>query len=136
MKRLTYLALTVSITLSLCLMGQDCFATQWAKSYGGSDLGSVESIQQTSDGGYLVVGNTQSFAAGSWDMWILKLDQNGNISWQKTYGESLTQVAEIYLHSIGDAEREAMKIFEQISEKSHTDSHIEQNTTKLLDNLR
>ena len=43
-------------------------------------------VEQTSDGGYVVTGNTQSFGAGGNDIVLLKIDEDGNISWQKTYG--------------------------------------------------
>ena len=55
----------------------------WQKIYGGSNGDSAKSIQQTSDGGYIVTGNTTSFGAGNYDLWVLKLDGNGNVSWQK-----------------------------------------------------
>jgi|GEM_PF-2734671 len=58
----------------------------WQKAYGGSDWDSGSSVQQTADGGYVVAGSTQSFGAGNYDAWILKVDGNGNIVWQKTYG--------------------------------------------------
>jgi uncharacterized delta-60 repeat protein len=61
---------------------------EWQKTYGGSEKDSAWSIQQTSDGGYIVVGTTQSFGAGTDDFWILKLSSIGNIEWQKTYGGS------------------------------------------------
>ncbi len=44
------------------------------------------SIQQTSHGGFIVAGETNSFGAGDLDIWVLKLDANGDIDWQKTYG--------------------------------------------------
>ena len=59
---------------------------QWQKTYGGSDDDEAYSIQQTLDGGYIVAGYTKSFGAGYHDVWVLKLDSNGNIQWQKTYG--------------------------------------------------
>ena len=62
----------------------------WQKTYGGSGYDDAYSIQQTSDGGYIVAGDTYSFGAGSGDVWVLKLDQCGNITWQKTYGGSET----------------------------------------------
>jgi len=61
---------------------------QWAKTYGGSDDDYASSIRQTSDGGYIVAGQTESFGFGNDDLWILKLDSNGDIEWQKAYGLS------------------------------------------------
>jgi predicted secreted protein len=59
---------------------------QWQKTYGGWSLEAPETIQQTSDGGYILVGVTQSFGFGPVDMLIIKLDSQGNIQWAKTYG--------------------------------------------------
>ncbi len=61
---------------------------QWARTYGGSSEDVARSIQQTSDGGYIVAGYTKSFGAGGSDFWILKLSTTGTIEWQRTYGES------------------------------------------------
>lgn len=61
---------------------------QWMKSYGGGNTEYAKSIQQTFDGGYIVAGLTYSFGAGDQDAWILKLDANGSVQWQKTYGGS------------------------------------------------
>jgi hypothetical protein len=59
---------------------------QWAKTYGGTILDVARSVQQTSDGGYIVAGHTLSFGAGSYDIFIIKTDASGNIIWDKTYG--------------------------------------------------
>jgi len=62
---------------------------QWARTYGGNNYDSANSFQQTSDGGYIIAGNTSSFSTGyAWDIWILKLSSDGEIEWQKTYGGS------------------------------------------------
>jgi len=61
---------------------------EWQKAYGGSEVEEVNSFQQTSDGGYIAAGRTESFGAGENDFWILKLTSDGDIEWQKTYGES------------------------------------------------
>ena len=53
---------------------------------------------------------------------------------QRILGHENRKTTEIYLHSLGEAEREAMRIFEQVSEKSHTDSHTGHSPTKVLDN--
>jgi uncharacterized delta-60 repeat protein len=60
----------------------------WQKTYGGANNDHLRSIQQTSDGGYIVGGDTYSFGAGDVDAWILKLASNGSVIWQKTYGGS------------------------------------------------
>ena len=59
---------------------------QWAASYGGTGTDLASSIQQTADGGYIVAGSTRSFGEGNYDVWVIKLDSNGAITWQKTYG--------------------------------------------------
>ena len=61
---------------------------QWQKVFGGSSDDFAYSIQQTSDGGYIVAGYTWSFGAGSRDVYVLKLDSAGNLEWQKTFGRS------------------------------------------------
>ena len=61
---------------------------QWQKTYGGGDHDGASSIQQTTDGGYIVAGRTKSFGVGNEDAWVLKLDADGNIQWQKAYGDN------------------------------------------------
>jgi TolB-like protein len=58
----------------------------WAKTYGGTNSDGATSVQQTSDGGYIVAGRTQSFGAGGYDLLLIKTDANGNLIWAKTYG--------------------------------------------------
>jgi hypothetical protein len=67
----------------------------WDKSYGGSGYDEAKSIQQTSDGGFIVAGYTDSSDGyitdgnnGAYDFWILKLNSDGTKEWAKTYGGS------------------------------------------------
>jgi hypothetical protein len=66
---------------------------QWAKTYGGTDNDLVYSVQQTSDGGYILAGGTTSFGAGGNDVFLIKTDAFGNVQWAKTYGEEDDDVA-------------------------------------------
>ncbi len=65
---------------------------QWQKTYGGSDDDRGSDLIQTNDGGFAIFGFSQSSDgdltdnAGFRDFWISKLDDSGNISWQKSYG--------------------------------------------------
>jgi len=65
----------------------------WEKTFGGSDYDTAWSIQQTKDGGYIVAGYTSSFGAGGGDVYIIKLDENGNMVWERTYGGSGYDIA-------------------------------------------
>lgn len=60
----------------------------WQKTYGGSGSDRVSDVKLTGDGGYIVGGHTSSFGVDSSDYWVLKLDSNGALVWQKTYGYS------------------------------------------------
>ncbi len=66
---------------------------EWQYAYGGTGNEYPNSIQQTSDGGYIVAGETNSFGAGSWDVWIIKLDSDGAVEWQYTYGGTNSESA-------------------------------------------
>ena len=69
---------------------------EWQKCYGGSQNDRAYSVQQTSDGGYIFAGLTESFDGditlnrGNGDYWIVKTNNTGTIEWQKTYGGSAT----------------------------------------------
>ncbi len=59
---------------------------EWQKTFGGSGVDEASAVLQTAEGGFIVAGHTSSFGAGKNDAWILKLDKDGNVQWQKTYG--------------------------------------------------
>lgn len=60
----------------------------WQKTYGGDQIETALDIQELDSGGYIVSGYTQSFGEGDNDAWILKLNMDGSLAWQKTYGGS------------------------------------------------
>ncbi len=70
---------------------------QWQKTIGGNNSDLLQSIQQTTDGGYILGGSSRSTISGEktenlrggYDYWIVKTDATGNIQWQKTIGGNL-----------------------------------------------
>jgi hypothetical protein len=83
-------------------------AIQWQNTIGGNDTDYFSTLQQTTDGGFILGGYSQSNISGdktenSWgnsDYWVVKLDATGAIQWQNTIGgngndaiESLQQTA-------------------------------------------
>ena len=67
---------------------------QWNKTYGGSGFDSALDLVQTSDGGYVIAGNSGSSDGhvtqnlGDSDIWIVKIDALGTIVWEKSIGGS------------------------------------------------
>ena len=60
--------------------------TEWTQTFGGDYWDEGYSVQQTNDGGYVIVGSTSSFGAGSEDAWLIKTDASGVIIWDHTFG--------------------------------------------------
>jgi len=58
----------------------------WSRTYGGGGTDYGNYVEQTDDGGYIIMGSTNSFGSGGWDLWMLKLDSTGLVQWNKTYG--------------------------------------------------
>ena len=60
----------------------------WSKTFGGGGFELGYSVKQTSDGGYVLLGYSDSYGSGLYDVLLLKLSATGSITWSKTYGGS------------------------------------------------
>jgi hypothetical protein len=59
----------------------------WSKTYGGISDDVGNSVQQTTDGGYVITGFTNSFGPGNYsNLYLIKTDTAGNIMWNRTFG--------------------------------------------------
>lgn len=58
----------------------------WRRNYGGPGTDYVHGLRPTADGGYVAIAHTLSYGAGSFDFYLLRLDQHGDTLWTKTYG--------------------------------------------------
>ncbi len=60
----------------------------WQMTLGGNDEDDGSTVFQTSDGGYIICGSTDSYGAGESDIWLVKTNPSGDTTWTKTYGGS------------------------------------------------
>jgi PKD repeat protein len=70
-------------------------AVSFARGYGGAHEDTGYLAKATSDGGFILAGETASFGAGQKDAWIFKIDGSGAIVWQKTFGTVAEDIGEV-----------------------------------------
>jgi hypothetical protein len=57
----------------------------WNKTYGGAHTDVIRSVEKNEIGGYIAIGWSESYGSNNEDLWIINLDSNGDIIWNKTY---------------------------------------------------
>ena len=65
---------------------------EWVKTYGGDMFESAFNAGEIAAGGYFFAGYTNSFGKGLYDFWLVKIDEEGTILWEKTYGTAKANV--------------------------------------------
>ncbi len=87
--------LSVGMTDSFDLTRNDVYIVKtdkngkmlWQKSYGGNRDDEGFAVTQSPDGGYVIAGRTESFSRrNGFDLYLLKIDANGKLIWERTYG--------------------------------------------------
>ena len=66
---------------------------QWSRVYGGKLDDYGWGVTESDDGGYVIAGETFSFGSGQSDIYLLKIDSNGNMKWNTTFGGLAEDVA-------------------------------------------
>lgn len=59
---------------------------EWQRAYGGPEWDAASGVAAAGDGGYVLVGRTESSGAGNIDLWVLRIDAAGGVLWQRTFG--------------------------------------------------
>ena len=67
-------------TLLILLIPFVGFGQEWQQIFGGEEEDYGCSVQQTTDGGYIIAGWTSSFGNGDYDVYLIKTDGNGNLT--------------------------------------------------------
>lgn len=65
----------------------------WTNTIGGIHTESGEAIQETGKGSFIVTGYTWSYGAGNYDVYLIKMDANGDTLWTRTYGDEVQNAA-------------------------------------------
>ena len=94
MRHILYILFSISLVFPVVVDAQQKTPPkiEWQKCLGGTGRDEPTSIQQTNDGGYIVVGGTYSSDGdvvgfqGEIDCWVVKLTSTGVIEWQKSLG--------------------------------------------------
>ena len=85
----------IGLTDIVLIQADEFGEIEWIKNYGGSDSDRADDFIESNDGGYLIVGGTRSIDnqvstnIGSSDVWIFKINNQGEMEWDLTVGDTL-----------------------------------------------
>lgn len=65
--------------------------TAWQNGIGGSGWNSAYDIQELPNGHFQLLGSTNAFGAGVYDLWLIDLMASGTVQWQKTLGSTASE---------------------------------------------
>ena len=85
-KKLFLSSIVLTVLLSLCFVTSvEADVSGWSQTYVGLGDSCARSVIATSDGGFALAGETESFGV-DFDFWLVKTDESGNMEWNRTYG--------------------------------------------------
>lgn len=92
--------LPIAMVLRLSVQAQSPMDILWDRTYGGANVDAGTAMCTTSDGGLVIVGSSESVSAhvqadnGLRDLWILRVNADGNVLWHRTYGGSGSETSQ------------------------------------------
>lgn len=98
MKSIKFTTFVMFLLASFCALAQNGKQTptsspNYTKSYGGKGFDETNAIIKLKEGGYVLAGRSSSYNSGNTDLNLIKIDDKGNVIWNKTYGGENTEVA-------------------------------------------
>ncbi len=73
---------------------------EWSKLLGDYGMDYGQAIRQTTDDGYVIAGSTNSYGSGSIDAWLIKIDNDGNMKWNKTFDRGSSESSSSVLQTV------------------------------------